>query len=89
VAEVNSDLILRDDKGVTLSVRYEQINAMLLNEFLKEHRKAQQQEATITELKRGIEILTAQFKEQATQIQKVNAQLEISKSAARTVLNNR
>jgi len=89
VAEVNSDLILRDDKGVILSVRYEQINAMLLNEFLKEHRKAQQQEATITELKRGIEILTTQFKEQATQIQKVNAQLEISKSAARTVLNNR
>jgi len=89
VAEVNPDLILRDDQGVILSVRYEQINAMLLNEFLKEHRKAQQQEATITELKRGIEILTAQFKEQATQIQKVNAQLEISKSAAQTVLNNR
>jgi hypothetical protein len=75
VAEVNSDLILRDDQGVILSVRYEQTNAMLLNEFLKEHRKAQQQEATI--------------KEQATQIQKVNAQLEISKSAAQTVLNNR
>ena len=89
VAEVNPDLILRDDQGVILSVRYEQINAMSLNEFLKEHRKAQQQEATITELKRGIEILTAQFKEQATQIQKVNAQLEISKSAAQTVLNNR
>jgi hypothetical protein len=87
VAEVQPDLVGRNSKGEPESVRYEQINAMLLNEFLKEHRKAQQQEATITELKRGIEILTAQFKEQAAQIQKVSAQLEMSEPAARTAAN--
>jgi predicted RNase H-like nuclease (RuvC/YqgF family) len=103
VAEVNPDLVVRDENGEIYTVRYEAVNAMLLNEFLKEHRrveeqerkmseqsrKAQEQEATITELKRGIEILTAQFKEQAAQIQKVNAQLEISKPAVRMVLSNR
>jgi hypothetical protein len=89
VAEVNPDLAVRDEDGEIHTVRYDAVNAMLLNEFLKAHRKAQQQEATITELKSGLEILTAQFKEQAAQIQKVNAQLEISKPAVRTVLSNR
>ena len=89
VEKVNPDLVVRDKEGKPYSVRYDQVNAMLLNEFLKAHCKAQQQQATITELKRGIEILTAQFKEQAAQIQKVNAQLEMSKPAVRTVLNNR
>jgi hypothetical protein len=89
VEKVNPDLVVRDGEGNVNTVRYEAINAMLLNEFLKAHCKAQQQQATITELKRGIEILTAQLKEQAAQIQKVNAQLEISKPAVRTVLSNR
>jgi hypothetical protein len=88
VEAVNPDLVVRDADGKAYTVRYEAVNAMLLNEFLKAHRKAQQQEATITELKRGIEILTAQFKEQATQIQKVNAQFEMSKPAVQTVLND-
>jgi len=88
VEAVNPDLVVRDADGKAYTVRYEAVNAMLLNEFLKAHRKAQQQEATITELKRGIEVLTAQFKEQAAQIQKVNAQLEMSKPAVRTVLND-
>jgi hypothetical protein len=52
---------------------------MLLNEFLKEHRKNEEQEATIAQLKSGIEVLTATVKEQAAQIQKVSAQLEASK----------
>src|SRR6266576_2575201 len=87
VAEVNPDLVVRDENGDIYTVRYDAVNAMLLNEFLKAHRKAQQQEATITELKRGIEVLTAQFKEQAAQIQKVNAQLEVTKAAPQTVSN--
>ena len=87
VAEVNPDLVVRDENGEIYTVRYDAVNAMLLNEFLKAHRKAQQQEATITELKRGIEVLTAQFKEQAAQIQKVNAQLEVTKAAPQTVSN--
>jgi len=89
VEVVNPDLVVRDKEGKVNTVRYEAINAMLLNEFLKAHCKAQQQQATITELKRGIEILTAQLKEQAAQIQKVNAQLEMNKPAVRTVLNDR
>jgi hypothetical protein len=87
VAEVSPDLTVRDENGEIHAVRYDAVNAMLLNDFLKAHRKAQQQEATITELKRGIEILTAQFKEQAAQIQKVSAQLEMSEPAARTAAN--
>ncbi len=95
VAEVNSDLALRDENGEILSVRYDQVNAMLLNEFLKEHKRVEEQQATIAELKsnvaqqqKGMEVLTAQLKEQAAQIQKVSAQLEVNRPATRVVLNN-
>ncbi len=78
VEKVYPDLVGRNAEGQPESVRYEQINAMLLNEFLKEHKKVEEQHATITELKstvaqqqKGMEILTAQLKEQAAQIQKV------------------
>ena len=67
---------------------------MLLNEFLKEHKKVQQQQASIAELqatvaqqRKGLEVLTAQLKEQAAQIQKVSAQLEMSKPAPQIVVN--
>src|SRR5205823_2009659 len=50
VADVNPDLVVRDEKGEIYTVRYDQVNAMLLNEFLKEHRKAQEQDATVTQL---------------------------------------
>jgi uncharacterized coiled-coil protein SlyX len=63
------------------------VNAMLLNEFLKEHRKVAEQEATIAELKREIVSLTATVKGQAAQIQKVSAQLELNKPAPQTVKN--
>ncbi len=88
VEKVNPDLVARDDQGKPYTVRYEAVNAMLLNEFLKEHRKVEEQQATITELKKGMEVLTAQFKEQAAQIQKVSAQLDLSKTAPQIVLNN-
>jgi septal ring factor EnvC (AmiA/AmiB activator) len=94
VAEVNSDLVVRDEKGEIYTVRYDAVNAMVLNEFLKEHKKLEAQQATITELKstvaqqqKGMEILTAQLKEQAAQIQKVTAQIEIRKSAPQIVIN--
>ena len=88
-------------------MRYEAVNAMLLNEFLKEHRKVQQQEATIADLRsamaeqrkdfettavqqqKQLQVLTASVKEQAAQLQKVSAQIEVSKRAPRTVVNNR
>jgi hypothetical protein len=91
VAEVNPDLIVRDKNGEVLSVRYDQINAMLLNEFLKEHRKVQEQEATITQLKKDFRAtvaqLTTRLDEQASKIQKVSAQLETSKPAPQVVNN--
>jgi trimeric autotransporter adhesin len=88
VERINPDLVVRDKKGKTYSVRYEAVNAMLLNEFLKEHRKNEEQQATIAQLKSGMEALTATVKEQAAQIQKVSAQLEASKPAPQTVLND-
>ncbi len=94
VAEVNPDLVVRHKDGEISTVRYEQVNAMLLNEFLKEHQKVAAQQASIAELKstvalqqKGMEVLTAQLKEQATQIQKVSAQLEVNKPAPQVVAN--
>jgi len=94
VAKVNPALIVPGDDGKPFSVRYEQVNAMLLNEFLKEHKKVEEQQASITELKstvaqqaKGMEVLTAQLKEQAAQIQRVSAQLEVSKPAPQVVTN--
>ena len=85
VEKVNRDLVVRDKDGKPYSVRYEQVNAMLLNEFLKAHQKMEEQGATIAQLKSGIEVLTATVKEQAAQIQKVTAQL--SKPAPQVVNN--
>ena len=68
VEKVNPDLVARDEEGKPYTVRYEAVNAMLLNEFLKEHKTVQEQEATIAELKKQIEALTAG-------LQKVSAQL--------------
>ena len=81
VAKVNPALVLPDKDGKPYTVRYDAVNAMLLNEFLKEHR-------TVEDLKKEIATLAATVKEQAEQIQKVSAQLELSKSAPQTVLND-
>src|SRR5207249_3753036 len=79
VAAVNPDLVARNAEGQPESVHYEMVNAMLLNEFLKEHKKVEEQEATIAQLKstvaqqqKGMEVLTAQLKEQGAQLQKVS-----------------
>ena len=87
VAQVNPDLVVRDKEGKINTVRYEQVNAMLLNEFLKEHKKVEIQQTTIAELKEGMAVLTAQLKEQGAQIEKVSAQMETRRSAARLVTN--
>jgi trimeric autotransporter adhesin len=81
VAKVNPDLIVRDKNGEVYSVRYDAVNAMLLNEFLKEHRKVEQQEATIAKQQKQIDALT-------TGLQKVSDQLELNKPALQTVANN-
>ena len=77
VARVSPDLVTPDREGKPETVRYEAVNAMLLNEFLKEHRKVQEQANTIAELKNEIANLTVTVKDQATQIQKVTNQLEV------------
>jgi hypothetical protein len=91
VAEVNPDLVVRDKNGEIYTVRYDAVNAMLLNEFLKEHRKVEEQQATIAQLKKDfgttIGQLIARLDEQAAQIQKVSAQLEASKPAPQMVNN--
>jgi len=87
-AQISPDLITCDKDGKPETVRYEAVNAMLLNEFLKAHRKIEQQETTIAELKQGMEALTARLNDQAAQIQKVSAQLQINRPAPRTALNN-
>ena len=82
VAKVNPALVVTDKEGRPYSVRYDQVNAMLLNEFLKAHRRMEEQD-------RRIEELTAQLKQQAAQIQKVSARLELNKPTSQTALNNR
>jgi septal ring factor EnvC (AmiA/AmiB activator) len=83
--------VLPDKEGKPYTVRYDAVNAMLLNEFLKEHRKVEQQgknfEAAIAQQQKEITALTATVKEQAAQIQKVSAQLEASKPAPQLVNN--
>ena len=88
VEKVNPDLVARDEQGKPYTVRYEAVSAMLLNEFLKEHRKnerqeskIEQQDATILRLQKQVEALTAG-------LQKVSAQLEAMKSSPRIVLND-
>ena len=85
VDKVNPDLVVRDKEGKPYSVRYDQVNAMLLNEFLKEHRKVEQQrkdfEAALAQQQKQIEALT-------TGLQKVSGQLELRKPAPQTVLNS-
>jgi trimeric autotransporter adhesin len=87
VEKVNSDLVARDADGKAYTVRYEAVNAMLLNEFLKEHRKveeqeckAREQETTIAQMKKQIEALTAT-------VQKVSDQLTLSRPALQLVAN--
>ena len=87
VAKVNPALVLPDKEGKPYTVRYDAVNAMLLNEFLKEHRKNEEQEKTIAELKSGMTALVATVNEQSAQIQKVSAQLEASKPAPQMVNN--
>jgi uncharacterized coiled-coil protein SlyX len=94
VEKLNPNLVARDAKGEVYSVRYEAVNAMLLNEFLKEHRKVEQQEATITQVKSTAAKQEATIVRQQKQIealamglQKVSAQLEASKPAPQVVNN--
>ncbi len=98
VAEVNPDLVVDDENGDIYTVRYDAVNAMLLNEFLKEHKKVQEQqttigqlksnaanqEATISELKSDLQTVVARLKDQDAKIQEVSAQLAAANPSRRT-----
>jgi hypothetical protein len=86
VEKVNPDLVARDEQGKPYTVRYEAVNAMLLNEFLKEHRKVADQGDQIAELQATVAELKSAFKAQAAKIQKVNDQLRTQ--APRVVAND-
>ncbi len=73
--------MVRDRDGKIMTVRYDAMNAMLLNEFLKEHRK-------VEEMQNALGAITTKLAEQAAQIQKVSAQLELNKSAPELVAHN-
>ena len=81
VEAINPDLVVRDKEGKVNTVRYEAVNAMLLNEFLKEHRKVQELEATVAHQQKQMEALTAS-------LQKVNAQLGVRELTPQIVLND-
>ena len=81
VDKVNPNLVVRDDQRKPYTVRYEAVNAMLLNEFLKEHKKVEEQGATIARQQKQIDALTVG-------LQKVTAQLAVTKPAPQTVVGN-
>jgi predicted ribosome quality control (RQC) complex YloA/Tae2 family protein len=98
VAKVNPALVLPDKDGKPYTVRYDQVNAMLLNEFLKEHRKNEEQEATITELKSTVAQQQKSFQSRlaedekqiaalASGLQKVSAQIELGQTVGQIALN--
>ncbi|MGC2713421.1 MAG: tail fiber domain-containing protein [Pseudolabrys sp.] len=80
VDKINPDLVVRGEDGKVTTVRYEAVNAMLLNEFLKEHRKVEEQGATIARMKKQIDALTAT-------VQKVSEEIEMNEPARRLVTN--
>jgi hypothetical protein len=99
VAAVNPDLVVRAENGDVYTVRYDAVNAMLLNEFLKEHRKVEEHEATIAQqrkdfettigqLKGEMEDVVARLKEYDSKIQRVSNQVELSKGALEVVSKN-
>jgi hypothetical protein len=88
VETVNPDLVVRDKDGNPYSVRYEQVNAMLLNEFLKEHKKVQELEATVTQQQKRFARQQAQIETLGSRLQKVSAEIEIGRTAPQIVLNN-
>jgi len=95
VEKINPNLIARDEKGEIYTVRYEAVNVMLLNEFLKEHRKVEEQQATITRLESKVakQELTATQQQQQIEtltatVRKVSDQVALSKPAPQVVAND-
>jgi hypothetical protein len=88
VEKVNPDLVVRDKEGKPYSVRYDQVNAMLLNEFLKEHRAFVEEQRQVEQQQKEIDTLKAELKEQRSLIQKVNDKVELKTSTSQIVAHN-
>ena len=88
VADLDPDLVVRDDNGEIYTVRYDQVNAMLLNEFLKEHRAFVEEQYKLERQEKEIEALKTELKEQRALIEKVNDKMELRASASQTTANN-
>ena len=99
VEKVNPDLVARDDQGKPYTVRYEAVNAMLLNEFLKEHRKVEEQATIIAQQRKDFQASITKLETTGAQqqkeiealtvgLQKVSTQVEMSKPASQLVFNN-
>ncbi len=88
VDAINPDLVVRDKEGKVNTVRYEAVNAMLLNEFLKEHKAFVEEQDKVKKLEAGFAGLLATVKEQAAQIEKVSAELQMSKPEISVALSN-
>ena len=88
VEKVDSNLVARDEEGKPYTVRYEAVNAMLLNEFLKAHRRIEEQDGRLQKQETAIAKQQKQIEALTTGLQKVSARLEVSKPAPQTVLNN-
>ena len=88
VDKVNPDLVIRDKSGKPYSVRYDQVNAMLLNEFLKEHRAFIEEQRKVEQQQKEIDALKTELKEQRSLIEKVSDKMELKASASQTTANN-
>jgi predicted RNase H-like nuclease (RuvC/YqgF family) len=88
VEKVNSDLVVRDKEGKPYSVRYDQVNAMLLNEFLKEHKAFVEEQREVEQQQKEIDALKTELKEQRALIEKVNDKMELKASTPQTIANN-
>jgi hypothetical protein len=87
VAAVNPDVIMRDKEGEIYTVRYDAVNAMLLNEFLKEHKAFLEEHSKVQKLETALEAVNTRLKEQDAKIERVSAQVEISRSGPQVVNN--
>jgi predicted ribosome quality control (RQC) complex YloA/Tae2 family protein len=88
VEKVNPDLVVRDEDGKVNTVRYEAVNAMLLNEFLKEHRKTQAQERKVKELEATIAKQQKAIETLGATVQKIGDRMQLNKAAPQIVAND-
>jgi hypothetical protein len=88
VEKVNPDLVVREKEGKPYSVRYDQVNAMLLNEFLKENKAFVEEHREVEQQQKEIDALKTELKEQRALSEKVNDKMELTASASQTIANN-